>query len=75
MTLDEMKDLIQQLMADIDAATAQQPEQGLSDTMCICLCLYFCDFNTISIKSRSHLWEYIRIRAELCAASQSELVY
>jgi hypothetical protein len=28
MTLDEKEDLIQQLMADIDAAAAQQPEQG-----------------------------------------------
>jgi hypothetical protein len=28
MTLDEKEDLIQQLMAEIDAATAQQPEQG-----------------------------------------------
>jgi hypothetical protein len=28
MTLDEKEDLIQQLMADIDAATAQMPEQG-----------------------------------------------
>jgi hypothetical protein len=28
MTLDEKEDLIQQLMADIDVATAQQPEQG-----------------------------------------------
>jgi hypothetical protein len=37
--------------------------------------LYFCNFDKISIKSRSHLWEYIRIIAELHAASQSELVY
>jgi hypothetical protein len=28
MTLEEKEDLIQQLMADIDAATGQQPEQG-----------------------------------------------
>jgi hypothetical protein len=28
MTLDEKEDLIQQLMADIDAAATQQPEQG-----------------------------------------------
>jgi hypothetical protein len=28
MTLDEKEDLIQQLMVDIDAATAQQLEQG-----------------------------------------------
>jgi hypothetical protein len=28
MTLDEKEDLIQQLMADIDAAAAQQLEQG-----------------------------------------------
>jgi hypothetical protein len=28
MTLEEKEDLIQQLMADINAATAQQPEKG-----------------------------------------------
>jgi hypothetical protein len=28
MTLDEKEDLIQQLMVDINAAAAQQPEQG-----------------------------------------------
>jgi hypothetical protein len=28
MTLDEKEDLVQQLMADIDTATAQQSEQG-----------------------------------------------
>jgi hypothetical protein len=28
MTLEEKEDLIQQLMVDIDAATAQLPEQG-----------------------------------------------
>jgi hypothetical protein len=28
MTLDEKEDLIQQLMADIDVAAAQQPGQG-----------------------------------------------
>jgi hypothetical protein len=28
MTLDEKEDLIQQLMADIDVAAAQPPEQG-----------------------------------------------
>jgi hypothetical protein len=32
MTLDEKEDLIQQLMADIDAAAAQQPEQGSGAT-------------------------------------------
>jgi hypothetical protein len=45
------------------------------DTTCIHLCLYFCDFDKFSIKSRLHLWEYIKIRAELHATSQSELVY
>jgi hypothetical protein len=32
MTLDEKEDLIQQLMADIDAATAQRLEQGPGGT-------------------------------------------
>jgi hypothetical protein len=32
MTLDEKEDLIQQLMADIDAVAAQQSEQGSGAT-------------------------------------------